>query len=147
MNAARPIAKLVDSAGSAKVTLHSIPSLATQRYCVSALCQAARGDDVEQLMRRELGTPRICVDHIGQKSDSYRKLVRVVAVVSCAARARTVLFRLVNRLGLDPDVRLVRWETAAPASSTNAHQPFDAPARCRSLQRTASPGQRSAALK
>ena len=142
-----PYAKLVDSAGSANATLRSLPSVATQRYCISALCHAARGDDVEQLMRRELRTPRICVHHIGRKIDSHGKLVRVVAVVSCAARARTVLFWLVNRLGLDPDVRLVRWETAAPASSANAQQPFDARARRPSLAGTASPGLRSAARK
>jgi hypothetical protein len=138
MNAARPIAKLVDSAGSVNATLRSMPSLATQRYCISVLCHAARGDDVEQLIRRELRTPQICVHNIGRKADSHCKLVRVIAVVSCAARARTVLFWLVNRLGTDPDVRLVRWETAAPASSANAQQQFDTRARRPSLAGTVS---------
>ena len=147
MNAAQSIAKLVDSSAGVNTTLRSMPSLATQRYCIFALCHAARGDDVEQLIWHELRTPQICVHHIGRKIDSHCKLVRVVAVVSCAARARTVLFWLVNRLGADPDVRLVRWETAAPASSANAQQPLDTRARRPSLAGTASPVQRSAALK
>lgn len=151
MNAARPLAKLVDSAVTANTTLPSVPSKATQRatqrYCISTLCNVARGDDVEQLMRRELLTPGICIHHIERKVDSRCKVVRIVAVVACAGRARMVLFWLVNRLGLDPDVRLVRWETMAPVLAANVQPLSDAKVPRSSLAGTGSPKMRSAARK
>ena len=147
MNAARPLAKPVDSAVTANTTLPSVPSKATQRYCISTLCNVARGDDVEQLMRRELRTPGICIHHIERKVDSRCKVVRIVAVVACAGRARMVLFWLVNRLGLDPDVRLVRWETMAPVLAANVQPLSDAKVPRSSLAGTGSPKMRSAARK
>jgi hypothetical protein len=147
MNPMRHVAKLANCVVTGHGSLPSVPSVATQRYCISALCDAVHGDDVERLMSRELRTPAICVHHIGRNADSSRRLVRVVAVVSCAARARSVLFRLVNRLGLDSDIRLVRWETVGSASPADAQQPFDARVRQSSLAVTGSPERRSAAMK
>jgi hypothetical protein len=110
------MAKPDDCAGgtNAPLPLPSAPSIVTQRYRICALCNIDRGDDVERLMRQELRTPAIRVDQIAREGHSSRHLVRVVAVVSCVARARSVLFRLVNRLGLDAGVRSIRWETVPP---------------------------------
>lgn len=122
MNPVRPLSKLADCASGANVALPPAASTSTaststvrQRYCVSALCSFDHGEDVERRMRHELRTPGLLVEQIRLERQANRHLVRVVAVVSCAARARSVLFRLLNRLGLDAGVRSICWETASSA--------------------------------
>lgn len=124
MDPLRVIPKRAAGASSENTALlGTVPSVVTQRYCITALCTVDHADEVKQLMRHELCRPEIRVDQIGLKSHSSHHLVRVVAVVSCAARARSVLFRLVNCLGLDAGVRSIRWETAAsPPSDATGHR-------------------------
>jgi hypothetical protein len=130
MNPAPPIAEVPHSAQSINDTLSRlpVPSIARQRYYITALCNNDHGDEVERLMRNELCAPAICVEQIGMDSQSCRHLARVVAVVTCTARARSVLFRLVNRLGLDAAVRSIRWETLPSAASRSAAHRFADPA-------------------
>lgn len=128
MNLVRPIAELHDRADSANDTPSRLPmpSIARQRYCITTLCNNDHGDAVEHLMRRELRTPAICIDQIVLESQLSRHLVRVVAVVTCTARGRADLFRLVNRLGFDAGVRSIRWETKPFTPPCIAAQRFDA---------------------
>jgi|SRR5450631_176144 hypothetical protein len=113
MNLERPIAVLPRLAINAHDTPArlSVPSIARQRYCITALCNNDHCGAVEQLMRHELSSPGIGVEQVASDRQSCRHLSRVFAVVTCAPRARAALFRLVNRLGLDAGVRSIRWET------------------------------------
>jgi hypothetical protein len=114
MNHERSITELPRRAISADDTLGRLPvsSIARQRYCITALCNNDHCDAVEALMRYELSSPGIGVEQVASDRPSCQHLSRVVAVVTCTPHARTALFRLVNRLGLDAGVRSICWETA-----------------------------------
>ena len=71
-------------------------------YRITALCNAANGDNVERLLRRVLRSSAVRVEHIGTETHNCRHLMRVV-----------VLFRIVNCLGSESIVRSVYWETSA----------------------------------
>ena len=82
-------------------------------YRITALCNAANGDDVERLLRRVLRSSAVRVERIGTETHNCRHLMRVVAHVQCLRGKRAVLFRIVNCLGSESIVRSVYWETSA----------------------------------
>jgi hypothetical protein len=129
MNLVQSIAALPNRAGSNHITAAQlpVPSIARQRYCITARCNVDHADAVERLMRHELGSPGISVEHI--KSDGQcRHMTRVATVLMCTAHARSVLFRLVNRLGLHAGVRAICWETVPSAATRSAAHRFGDPA-------------------
>lgn len=83
-----------------------------QRYRITALCSAALGDRVQRLLRGMLRSSDVAVECIDVKHRRCGQWASVVAYVRCAPQGRAVLIRVVDRLGSEPAVRSVHWETA-----------------------------------
>jgi len=129
MNLVGSIAEAPGRAGSSNTNgaRLPVPSIARQRYCITARCNVDHVDAVERLMRYELGSPGICVEHI-ELDGQWRHMTRVAIVLTCTAHARSILFRLVNRLGLHAGVRAICWETVPSAATRSGAHRFGDPA-------------------
>lgn len=84
---------------------------ATQLFQVVLLCKDEHGARLEQQLRHELAARDLQLQSLRTRQSERRELVEMRVLVHCQPGGRPGMVKLVQRLGLEPLVRAVRWET------------------------------------
>jgi len=82
-----------------------------QLFQVVLLCKDDYGAGLEQQIRRELASREFSLQRLRMRQCERRELIEMRVLVHCQPGGRPGMVRLVQRLGLEPLVRAVRWET------------------------------------
>ncbi|GAB7543836.1 hypothetical protein [Cupriavidus sp. CuC1] len=84
---------------------------AAQLFQVVLLCKDDHGARLEQQIRHELAARDLSLQRLHTRQCERRALVEMRVLVHCQPGGRPGMVRLVQRLGLEPLVRAVRWES------------------------------------
>ncbi|MDF3839623.1 hypothetical protein P3W85_42805 [Cupriavidus basilensis] len=84
---------------------------AAQLFQVVLLCKDDYGLRLEQQLRHELAARDLSLQRLRTRQCDRRELVEMRVLVHCQPGGRPGMVKLVQRLGLEPLVRAVRWET------------------------------------
>ncbi|MGO4809061.1 hypothetical protein AB4156_05560 [Cupriavidus sp. 2MCAB6] len=82
-----------------------------QLFQVVLLCKDDYGAGLEQQIRRELASRELSLQRLRMRQCERRELIEMRVLVHCQPGGRPGMVSLVQRLGLEPLVRAVRWET------------------------------------
>ena len=83
----------------------------TEGYQVIVPCGVAGCAAIDKIIHEHFDTgATLTID-----ADSCRHLACIVARLHCTKAERSMLVRLIDRLGLEPSIRSVRWERLQPS--------------------------------
>jgi hypothetical protein len=89
------------------------PSL-RRTYRLTVVCHAADCDGIEAELRTLLDEYALALQSLCCDQTSY-VFVRVTALVASSIAERAGLVKIVNRLGTDPKIRRLQWESVPAA--------------------------------